>query len=153
MIGELTKRQIERVLSSGVVGRLACCNKNIPYVIPIIYVHDGNYIYAHSQEGQKIKFMRKNPAVCMLVDEIDTMASWRSVVVTGQFEELKTTAAKKAAAYLLNELTEPLVVSSSAKRPPRDSNPPMIVERDVRAIYFRIKITAVSGKYEKPTFG
>lgn len=150
MIGELSKRQIERVLTSGIVGRLACCNKNVPYVVPIIYVLDGDYIYAHAQEGQKIRFMRENPPVCLLVDEIDSMANWRSVVINGKFEELKTVAAKKAAAYLINELTGPLVTSSATRRPHRESNPPFVVKKGRRAIYFRIKIISVSGRYEKP---
>lgn len=150
MISELSNRQIERVLTSGIVGRLACCYKNVPYVVPIVYVLDGDYIYAHSQEGQKIKFMRENPSVCLLVDEIDSMANWRSVVVTGKYEELKTVAAKKAAAYLINELTEPLIASSATRRPHRESNPPFVVKKGRRAIYFRIKIISASGRYEKP---
>ena len=51
MIGTLTREQSEHVLRSGLIGRIGCSDRNGVYVIPITYVYDGRYIYAHSREG------------------------------------------------------------------------------------------------------
>ncbi|GAI13240.1 unnamed protein product, partial [marine sediment metagenome] len=37
MLGELSKEKIENILSSQVVGRLACSDGNQPYITPVTY--------------------------------------------------------------------------------------------------------------------
>ena len=54
MIGQLTKDQIHHLLSTQVVARLGCAVSDQVYVVPISFVFDGKYIYAHSKEGLKI---------------------------------------------------------------------------------------------------
>lgn len=71
MIGTLTKDQIEVVLRSGLIGRIGCQSDSKVFVVPVTYVFDEKYIYAHSREGQKIQIMRKNPDVCFEVDSIE----------------------------------------------------------------------------------
>lgn len=88
MLGELGGDQIERVLHSEVVGRIGCHDAGRPYVVPITYAYDGDAIYGHTSEGQKLHMMRANPYVCFEVEQVDDLANWRSVIAWGVFEEL-----------------------------------------------------------------
>jgi nitroimidazol reductase NimA-like FMN-containing flavoprotein (pyridoxamine 5'-phosphate oxidase superfamily) len=69
------------------VGRLGCSTDGKMYIVPVTFVYDGTYIYAHSKEGLKIKMMRNNPSVCFEVDIIDNLTNWRSVILWGEYEE------------------------------------------------------------------
>ena len=88
MRGELNKQQVENLLLSQVVGRIACCSKGRPYIVPVTYVYDGEYIYGQMQEGKKLELLRKNKHICFETDIMTDMANWKSVVITGMFEEL-----------------------------------------------------------------
>ena len=59
MLGELTPEQINAVLFSEVVVRIGCRGEGRTYIVPVIYVVDGEAVYAHSAEGLKIRMMRE----------------------------------------------------------------------------------------------
>ena len=145
MIDNLSDDQIDHILSSQVVGRLGCHAEGKTYVVPIAYVFDGSHIYAHSRIGRKIEMMRKNPEVCFQVDVIDNMANWRSVMIDGEYEELKTHALQERALKLLKARLSPIITSDAAK--PLDTPPPG--EKRLRPVFFRIKMLEKSGRYEK----
>ena len=88
MIGELNDIQIENILSSQAIGRLACTDGKQPYIVPVTFKYNGKYIYGQSNEGLKIKMLRKNPNVCFEVDRMTDMNNWESVIIYGQFQEL-----------------------------------------------------------------
>ena len=96
MLGQLNDTQIQNILSSQAVGRLACTDGKQPYIVPVTYTYDGKYIYGQTNEGTKLKMLRKNPNVCFEVDMMTDMRNWQSVIVFGKFEELKNEQAKKA---------------------------------------------------------
>lgn len=148
MIHDLTDDQIEYILRSEMIGRIGCAEKGKTYVVPTAYVYDGKYIYAHSKEGTKINMMRKNPSVCFQLDVIDTMASWRSVILWGDYEELKTSALQARALKLLNDRFTPLMVTESAK-PSLNMEGRKIMEKLKRPVFYRIAIKERSGRYEK----
>lgn len=148
MLGELTYNQIDQVLLRQTIGRIACSVNDKTYIVPITYAFDGNYIYAHSREGMKIKMMRKNPEVCFAVDEIDNMANWRSVITWGRYEELKAEPQRQKAMNLLLDRIAPLL-NGETSHTQDHSHPPEIVEKKERAIVFRVKITEKTGRFEK----
>lgn len=148
MIGELYKSQIDHVLHSQVVGRIGCYADDKLYVVPVTYAYDGKYIYAHSKDGMKIKMMRKNPNVCFEVDVMENMANWRSVIVWGTYEEMKDSASQAKTIKILMDRIMPLMSSETVK-PSNHSMRPQMVEKDVKAIVYRIKITESSGRFEK----
>jgi len=76
------------MLGRASIGRLGCCLNNQPYVVPIFFAYEPGYVYAFSTLGQKIKWMRENPEVCLEVDEIATDLQWASVIVNGRYREL-----------------------------------------------------------------
>ena len=42
MLGQLNDTQIQNILSSQVLGRLACADGKKPYIVPVTYTYDGN---------------------------------------------------------------------------------------------------------------
>jgi nitroimidazol reductase NimA-like FMN-containing flavoprotein (pyridoxamine 5'-phosphate oxidase superfamily) len=147
MIGTLTKGQSQRVLIAGMIGRIGCHSSGKTYVIPITYVFDRGYIYAHSRDGLKIKMMRQNPDVCFQVDQIDNLANWRSVIAWGKFEELKTTEEQEAALEILVNGLQAFHIGDSVKPPKSTSelNP----RKEKKPVIYRISIEEISGRFEK----
>lgn len=149
MLGVLNDEQIEQILLRKVVGRIGCYADKKIYVVPITFVYENGYLYAHSREGQKVRMMRKNPEVCVQMEEIDNMANWRSVIVWGKFEELQEPAAQhRGMAIIMNKLA-PLVTSETVTPSHGLEKPPFTVEKAKRTVVYRIKVTEKSGRFEK----
>lgn len=151
MIGALTKEQIEHVLRSGLIGRIGCSDENGVYVVPVTYVYDDNYIYAHSREGMKVQIMRKNPKVCFEVDSIENMTNWRCVVVQGKFQEFEAEAEQTKAFKILKDRLMPYLLSETM-RPKGFDHGPERVEKERKPVVYRIKIDHMTGRYEKNSY-
>lgn len=151
MIGTLTNDQIEHVLRSALIGRIGCCGKKDVYVVPVTYVFDEKYIYAHSREGMKVQMMRKNPHVCFEVDSIEGMTNWRCVIVRGLFQELKTEKDKTKGLKILRDRLMPYLLSETM-RPKGMDQAPEKVEKDFKPVIYRIQITHMTGRYEKNSY-
>ena len=96
MLGHLDEHQMNNLLSSQVIGRLACSAGDQPYLVPLTYTFDGSYIYGQTKEGMKLDVLRKNPNVCFEVDQMTDMANWQSVIVLGVLEEVTGEEDKKS---------------------------------------------------------
>lgn len=88
IITTMDRAQCMALLGAERLGRLACVKDGRPYVVPITYAADGDYLYGFSLLGQKVEWMRANGQVCLQVDRFDGEREWRSVVVHGSYEEL-----------------------------------------------------------------
>lgn len=148
MLGELNETQIRNVLTSQVLGRLACTDKTQPYIVPVTYAYDGKYIYGQTNEGTKLKMLRKNPNVCFEVDMMTDMRNWQSVLVFGRFEELKNENAKKAREVLFNRVFS-LMTSSTLHTHEHGVNGAVDDSTRVKGVMYRIKIKKVTGRFEK----
>jgi nitroimidazol reductase NimA-like FMN-containing flavoprotein (pyridoxamine 5'-phosphate oxidase superfamily) len=144
MLGSLDQKQIDRVLSSGTVGRIGVSGEGRTYVVPTTYVFDGDSVYCHSAMGLKIRMMRANPEVCFEVDEIDDMANWRSVVAWGRYEELKGELATAAMNLLVSRLS-PLTASETAGPSGRTAGRAGNGEE----ISYRIRLAERTGRFER----
>ena len=149
MLGTLNSRQIDQILRSEVVGHLGCFHEGRGYVVPVSYVYDGECIYGHSADGMKLRMMRANPQICFQVDRIENLTTWVSVIVWGEFEELASDAQKEAMRLFLDRM-EPLQVSETAISPHRaPAEVPALDLQGQPMVFYRIKITERSGRYEK----
>lgn len=148
MHGELTKQQTENILLSQSVCRIACIDGKFPYIVPLNYFYDGKYIYAQSQEGKKIKALRKNPNVCIQVDIVNSMNNWQSVIIYGEFEELKGEESEKARALLFDSI---FTLMTNAKTHKFEHNRDAIIDDSnrIKLIMFRIKLLETMGRFEK----
>jgi len=148
MLGELKEMQIRNLLSSQVIGRLACSNGKQPYIVPVTYAYDGKCIYGQTNEGTKLKILRKNPHVCFEVDAMTDMRNWQSVVVTGKFEELNERDAIAAREILFGRVL-PLMTSSTVHTYGHEQTATIDDSTRVKQVMYRIKIEHVTGRFEK----
>lgn len=126
--------EIEQLLHTALVGRIACCDHADgcrPYVVPLAYGYDGEAVYAFSTPGRKIHMMRRQPLVTFEVDEAFAEDRWRSVIAEGEYEELAEPAARDAGLRVIF---------------PGGDVPAM----DAGTIVYRIRLTRKSGRYETP---
>lgn len=79
------------------MGHLAFISKEQPFVVPITYYFDptDNTVISYSALGHKIHAMRKNKSVSMVVEDIQSMTNWESVMIHGTYEELEGSTAKQ----------------------------------------------------------
>jgi uncharacterized protein len=148
MIGQLDDAQINNILSSQVLGRLACTDGMQPYIVPVTYAYDGKYIYGQTNEGMKLKMLRKNPNICFEVDIMMNMANWQSVIVFGKFEELKTEDSIKARDLLFSRVF-PLMTSSTVHTHEHEETGKIDDSTRVKYFMYRIKIEKMTGRFEK----
>ena len=141
MLGELTISEIESVLRDNVIGRIGCHAFGRTYVVPITYAYDGEAVYARSDEGMKLHFMRENPHVCFEVDSMDGMANWRSVIASGVFHELHGADAHRSYEWLVDRLQHRLDGPPGETVHPREAADPGIV--------YKIVLEDKAGRFER----
>jgi nitroimidazol reductase NimA-like FMN-containing flavoprotein (pyridoxamine 5'-phosphate oxidase superfamily) len=136
-IRHLPADEIEWLLQTAIVGRIACCDHGTvgdgrPYLVPLAYGYDGDSVYAHSGPGRKLDLMRSEPRVTFEVDEADAPDRWRSVIAEGVFEEISDPQERQHALGAIYP-------------PPAD-----IPALGAATVVFRIRLTSRSGRYETP---
>jgi nitroimidazol reductase NimA-like FMN-containing flavoprotein (pyridoxamine 5'-phosphate oxidase superfamily) len=145
MMGILGPDEIEDVLRSERIGRIACDSDGWPYIVPVTYVYDGGeYVFSHSAEGEKIAAMRKNRQVCFEVEQIRDAANWRTVVTRGVFEELLRDADERAMDLLAGRFAwvRPGEAAPDRREEARRR------EGVLRPVLFRIRLVARSGRFQ-----
>lgn len=65
--------EIKNILSKDIVGRLALCKGDMPYIIPINFGYDEkdgkfNFYFHCATEGEKLEIIKKNNNACFEVD-------------------------------------------------------------------------------------
>jgi nitroimidazol reductase NimA-like FMN-containing flavoprotein (pyridoxamine 5'-phosphate oxidase superfamily) len=133
IIRDLNEAQIEHLLRTAIVGRIACSHPNEPrpYLVPLAYGYDGEAIYAHSGPGRKLTNMRANPLVTIEVDTTEASDRWQSVIAEGTFQELAGADRDRALRLIYPEPTE-------------------IPDLGQHTVVYRIVLTSKSGRYEEP---
>lgn len=148
MLGELDQTQIETLLKQQVIGRIACHADGVTYIVPINYVYKAPFVYCHSADGRKIQMMRKNPAVCFEVDDIQSIFCWKSVIAWGEFEEVTDMLEKEQVMQGLIHRIMPL------SNNPADHPSHGITEKDddigekVELIIYKINLHKMTGRFE-----
>jgi nitroimidazol reductase NimA-like FMN-containing flavoprotein (pyridoxamine 5'-phosphate oxidase superfamily) len=94
VIHEMTADQCRDVLSRSTFARLACARANQPYIVPVslAYHKKTQSLFGVSPVGKKITWMRRNPRVCVEVEDVADRFHWTTLVITGRFEEIPPTA-------------------------------------------------------------
>lgn len=88
IIRELSANQCTTLISESRLARIACSRDGQPYLVPIFYAYAKGCSYSFTMPGRKLDMMRANPNVALLVEELGSASSWKSVVAEGRFEEL-----------------------------------------------------------------
>lgn len=147
-IHSMTEAECRLALRKARVGRLACAQDNQPYIVPMYFAYSEHHLYAISTIGQKIKWMRANPLVCVQVDELTSADEWMSVIVFGRYEELPDSPdfkhARDQALALLQRRSawwwEPACICEDHRDSPHSCTP----------VTYRIHIDHLSGHHATP---
>ena len=150
MIQDLKTKEAEQLLVNNYIGYLSFLEGKQPHCIPITFYYskEKNAIISYAVEGHKIKAMRKNPNVSVLITDIDSVTSWRSALVHGTFEELQSIDAK----YYLHEFAEGV---KGVIRKKEKEHPKFISEFSAKLesmgipIVYRIVLDDMTAKYRK----
>ncbi|WP_282050458.1 pyridoxamine 5'-phosphate oxidase family protein [Maribacter aquivivus] len=143
----LNQQECKTLLTQNYIGRLAYISGGSPHIVPITYFYDPetNTITSYSSEGHKIQEMRKNTAVCLSIDEITSIADWKSVLLQGTFEELSRIDAK----HMLHEFSEgvkKVIATNYGEHPKCISEFSAKIDTEDAPIIFRININELKGK-------
>ncbi|MCF6405313.1 pyridoxamine 5'-phosphate oxidase family protein [Chitinophaga filiformis] len=150
MLGTLSQREIDELLSRNVTGRIGCHDGDRVYVVPVSYAYNEKYIIVHSREGLKISMMRRNPKVCFEVDEIYDAGNWKSVIAQGSYEEITDERERYYAMKFLVSRLKHLKVSETARLPQvaHESAGDEDVPVELRPVIYRIRLDELTGRYE-----
>ena len=96
------------IIEKAIVCRVAMCWQNEPYMVPMNFGYQDNYIYLHSAgEGRKLDILRNNNKVCIEFDAdvelvqsqeaCKTSMKYKSILIFGIAVILKDIAEKKRA--------------------------------------------------------
>lgn len=148
MIGSLTPEEIEEVLITEVLGRVAYIASGKPLVVPVTYAYDSEFgdIYVHSADGAKVRAMRANPDVCFEVEQIHDMANWRVVIAPARFQEVWRDAEERAM-DLLSARFAAFQVSESARPDRREEAHRQHGVK--RPILYRLHLHDKTGRFER----
>lgn len=97
-----SREEIDQIIRSTEVCRIAYADNNIPYITPVSFGFDGTCIYIHTAtKGKKIDFLKKNSYVCFEFEaDVKTItdpeiackwtAAFKSVIGHGHMREVET---------------------------------------------------------------
>ncbi len=101
------REKIGAIIRNCLVCHLALSRDDQPYVLPVSFGYDGDFVYFHTGfVGQKIDYIGANPRVCFQfedsvavapdpVDPCKTGLTYRSVIGYGHVEEVEDLKAKE----------------------------------------------------------
>ena len=141
VIHEMTDAECVEVLRRTSMGRLGCSLEDQPYIVPISFSYESNYIYVLSTFGKKIEWMRTNPKVCLAVEEMKNDSEWTSVLANGIYQELREpqfTDEREDARKLLEKRTRWWQTAFAERQAKSD-------DELIAPIFFRIEIMSLSG--------
>jgi len=88
-IRELTRTEVEALLTRNNVGRIAYSFKDRVDIEPINYVYKDGWLYCRTSHGSKFETMEHHRWVAFEVDEVQGLFDWQSGVVHGATYVLK----------------------------------------------------------------
>ena len=140
MITRMSEEEARSLLRAGRLARLGCIAEGYPYVVPVNYVYNGEFVFSHALPGLKIDAMRAFPHVCLQVDEVRDETNWKSALAFGTFEELKDKNERERALSLL--------LSHFPRLTPVES----LITADAAApapVVYRVRVERVTGVSEE----
>ena len=141
VISQMTEEECRALLARASLGRLGCSRDNQPYVVPVYFAYEPDFIYVLSTLGQKNEWMRANPKVCLEVDEIANQSGWMSVIASGRYQELpepQYTAERQHARMLLEKRSK-WWQNALGERQLR------LGDHAIAPLFFRIHVDSITG--------
>jgi uncharacterized protein len=136
---EMSHHEIDDLLARSRYGHLACSQNDQPYVVPIYFAYDKPDIYVYTTAGLKSEMIARNPKICLQVEEIDDHGAWRSLVLTGQAEQITEPVERERAIGIIRS-ENPTLLPALAIKWANDW-----MRKNIEVVY-RIKITTSTGR-------
>jgi len=102
-VKDMMREEMARLLGRGNLGHLGVARDGHPYVVPMNYANDSEYLYFFTTEGTKTEFIAANHEVCFQVEEVADPTSWMSVMGFGRAERLDKPDEMESTMRLLTE--------------------------------------------------
>lgn len=165
MVSVLSDSEIEAVLASATYAHLGCHAKGKTYVVPINFAYDGKriigytgegqnddrtQIIGYTSEGQKMAMMRENPEVCVQIEEVKSLAEWKSVIVWGRFEELSGSDSTVAREEIFDRYGPIFDAIKTPNHRGRNITPPRRDGGFGHMIVYCIHVDEKTGRFERP---
>lgn len=148
MTGTLTTLEMENLLHSQMIGRLACIQNDEPYIVPMAFAYEGNRILGQTSAGLKLSILRKNPKVCFEVDQLIDLRNWRSVILFGTFREIQEGHISTTRQWLFDRIF-PLSTPAKMHGYGHASDSVIADEAREKPVLFAIDVHRMTGRYEK----
>jgi nitroimidazol reductase NimA-like FMN-containing flavoprotein (pyridoxamine 5'-phosphate oxidase superfamily) len=142
----MSQQECRELLKRVSIGRLGCSLDDQPYVVPVGFSYEPDYIYMFSTLGKKIKWMRQNPKVCLQADDIGNRSNWLSVIVIGTYLELREPQYTAQLEHALEQLEQ----YSEWWRNPLAQRREQTRDLSIETVFFRIDIGSMSGLRTMP---
>lgn len=141
LITEMSEQECRELLTSASFGRIGCALDDQPYIVPVYFAYDNGFAYVLGTAGHKIEWMRRNPKVCLLIDEISSETKWTSVIALGHYQELREPqfTEERAHARKLLKQRPRWWQTALAERELKSS------DELIEPIFFRIQIDSITG--------
>lgn len=89
----MSNEEIDSFLSVPRIARMATINKGRPHVVPVWYYYDGtNIIVTVTKDSKKVKNLKENPNVSIVIDVIEgdpgniSFLNGKAVIIEGEVE-------------------------------------------------------------------
>ena len=148
MTGSLSQLEMENLLHSQLVGRLACIQGDEPYIVPMAYAYECNQIFGQTSPGLKLTILRQHPKVCFEVDQMIDLRNWKSVVLFGTFREIPEISMNPSRQWLFDRIF-PLSTPAVLHGYGHPSNTEVADDTRVKPVLFAIDIDRMTGRFEK----
>lgn len=90
---EMREEEIDQFLECESTGVLGLPADGLPYLVPLSYAYDGDsslyFTYVLGAESTKEELTAAAAGARFLVHQVDSMFSWRSVLLDGTFESVR----------------------------------------------------------------
>jgi len=138
---ELSRPEIDALLTRNNVGRIAYAFKDRVDIEPINYVYKDGWVYCRTSHGVKFETMERRRWVAFEVDEVRGLFDWQSVVVHGAAYVLKADSPEDER----KAFTPGLELLKRLMPGTLDGDDPV----PFRQVVFRIHLDEVSGRESK----
>ncbi len=101
----MSKQDVDRLLSSSRISRMAFNDSPWPYIVPLDYVYADGKLYFHfANYGKKVELFQKDPHVSVEVDRFNSdITDYESVTLMGTLVKVTDPGEKKMASRALLE--------------------------------------------------
>ena len=147
----MTDEQMQALLRSNYYAHLACNGNDGLYLVPITYFYENGMIYSYTHDGKKIDILRnQNPSVCIQTENINSPNDWESVICWGTFEEVYDDEEEKTSLKIIERFASSEMENKPVCCPLIGDVTKYANNPKGTPITYRIKITKMTGKMEKP---